>query len=327
MMSSQEAFIREVAGYLEEAHKTLQGGMDPEALYSLLRSVHSVKGVAGFLYFEEISKCAHAVEDLLDLAVANKIAADDAFVAVMGTALLFLAQRCSTPAERRDLTPEAQSFIRWIEKICSERLCTKIVPTDVAALLQGVPHKRVDEVQEASVHTFEGLFEDLRVYAESTARELGKEIRVAVESGDFSVEGELLQSLKAPLIHLVHNALVHGIETPELRLRRDKPTEGTMWLRATRSGTELCVEVRDDGGGIDEDAVRAQFQGCPEADVRSMILEPGVSTTPEVSKLSGRGVGLDSVRATLEGLGASLLIDSLPQKGFSCTLRIKLKGS
>uniref|UniRef100_B8HNR9 histidine kinase n=1 Tax=Cyanothece sp. (strain PCC 7425 / ATCC 29141) TaxID=395961 RepID=B8HNR9_CYAP4 len=147
------------------------------------------------------------------------------------------------------------------------------------------------------------------------------------------VDKAVLEKLYDPLLHLVRNAFDHGIEDPQVRRQQGKPEEGRISIQAYSVGSHTLIEVRDDGGGIDLDRVlvKAVDLGLLKADIQQrpsdqqileFLFEPGFSTASQVSELSGRGVGLDIVRAQLRALKGSISVSSKPGQGTTFTLKI-----
>ena len=155
----------------------------------------------------------------------------------------------------------------------------------------------------------------------SVARELGKEITLEIVGGDVRVDQALHSALHGPLLHLIRNAADHGIESPDERAAKGKPTSGAVRILAARRGAFVSLEVSDDGRGIDvaaltEKAVASGVLSQSEVDEMSrgdrlrLVFERGLSTRAEVTEVSGRGLGMDVVREAVETLGGSIRIDS-----------------
>lgn len=163
------------------------------------------------------------------------------------------------------------------------------------------------------------------------AAELGKEIDLVVTGGDTEVDKALVERIGDPLLHLVRNAMDHGIEPAEVRAERGKPARGTLRLNAFHESGSIVIEVADDGGGIDRDRVLATAierglvehgASLSDAEVYSLIFEPGFSTAKQVSSLSGRGVGMDVVKRNVTALRGGIEVDS--EVGAGTTVRIRL---
>ncbi|MGA2926815.1 MAG: chemotaxis protein CheA [Solirubrobacteraceae bacterium] len=163
------------------------------------------------------------------------------------------------------------------------------------------------------------------------SRRLDKHVRLVCEGEDTAADKDVLELLADPLVHLVRNSLDHGLETPAERVAAGKPPEGRLTLRASQEADGVRVQVADDGRGIDPDAVRRAARargiavdGLSDQAARELILAPGFSTAEEISDLSGRGVGMDAVRAVLDKLGGSIAIESQTGQGTTVSLRLPL---
>jgi two-component system, chemotaxis family, sensor kinase CheA len=161
--------------------------------------------------------------------------------------------------------------------------------------------------------------------------ELGKKINLIISGADTELDKTLIEKISDPLLHLVRNALDHGIERPEVRIAQGKCPEGTLKLVASQDAGSIIIEVSDDGAGVDRSKVlaKAQDRGLvppdhspSDADILNLILQPGFSTADSVTSLSGRGVGMDVVKRNIEELRGSLEIESQP--GLGTTFRIRL---
>jgi len=178
-----------------------------------------------------------------------------------------------------------------------------------------------------------GTFERFRRLVHDLARELSKPVELAIEGADTELDKAVIDQLGDPLMHLIRNSMDHGIEDAEARARAGKPAVATIRLAARHAGAAMLIEVSDDGGGIDTEAVRrrAVERGLAAADAElseqeifAFLWEPGFSTARKVTDLSGRGVGLDVVRRTVESLRGSIEIRSQRGAGTTITLRLPL---
>ena len=176
-------------------------------------------------------------------------------------------------------------------------------------------------------------FERFRRLVHDLGIDLHKEVDLSIEGADTELDKTVIDQLNDPLVHLIRNSMDHGIETPEVRLAAGKRPAGTIHISARHSGANVLIRISDDGRGLDVDAVRARAveQGLIDGDARlseaeifSLILAPGFSTAREVTAVSGRGVGMDVVRRSIEGLRGSIEIASKPGAGLTVTLRLPL---
>jgi two-component system chemotaxis sensor kinase CheA len=179
----------------------------------------------------------------------------------------------------------------------------------------------------------EQLFRRFPRMVRDVSRLCGRKVELVISGQDTDVDKTLLDALAEPLTHIVRNAVSHGIESPEERARANKPAHGTIRLDAYHQGSQLIVEIRDDGGGIDPEKVtaRALKQGLvsaeeiarfSEAEIFDLVFRPGFSTADEITEVSGRGVGLDVVRSVLYRLKGSVEIQT--RVGEGTTFRLKL---
>ncbi len=165
------------------------------------------------------------------------------------------------------------------------------------------------------------------------ARSLGKLVTWEVRGGDTEIDRGVLHQLTDALLHLVRNAVDHGIETPDEREAKGKPREATIRLQAMQIGSQVTITVSDDGRGIDIDEVRDQAarQGInsnelDDDDALQLVFRPGLSTAPFLSEISGRGVGLDVARASVEAVRGRIEVRSEPGRGseFQVTVPVTL---
>lgn len=166
-------------------------------------------------------------------------------------------------------------------------------------------------------------------------RQLGKQVEMTIVGRDVELDKTILEQLSDPLTHLVRNSVDHGLEAPAERLAKGKPAVGRITLSAAHEEGQIRIEIRDDGRGIDPQAVRdkalamrlkteAELDRMSPRELFSLILLPGFSTAKAVSEVSGRGVGMDVVKTNIDLLEGSLTIDSHPGLGTAMILRMPL---
>lgn len=177
------------------------------------------------------------------------------------------------------------------------------------------------------------LFGRFRRLIHDLARDTGKAIELVTEGEATELDKTVIERLADPLIHLIRNAADHGLETPEQRAAAGKPATGRILLAARQSGAEVVITITDDGRGVDRARVRAKAeengliqpgQVLSDAELLSQIFAPGFSTAAAITNLSGRGVGMDVVKKTIEGLRGSIELASTPGEGSVVSLRIPL---
>ncbi|MFL2558859.1 MAG: chemotaxis protein CheA [Arenicellales bacterium] len=188
-----------------------------------------------------------------------------------------------------------------------------------------------DEIQAVRMVQVDTLFSRLRRVVRDYSVESNKEIRLRIEGGETELDKTVTDQLHGPLLHLIRNAMDHGIESSEERRQAAKDTAGTIWLRAFHRGGYVMVEVQDDGKGMDVQRIRQkgldrglidESDELSDQQLLQLVFRPGFTTTDEVTDLSGRGVGMDSVKRDIEALLGS--IDILSEPGRGTTLRMRL---
>ncbi|MGG7518271.1 chemotaxis protein CheA [Allorhizobium undicola] len=177
------------------------------------------------------------------------------------------------------------------------------------------------------------LFGRFRRLIHDLARETGKQIELITEGENTEVDKAVIERLADPMVHLVRNSCDHGIETTAERIAAGKPAAGTIRLIARQSGGDVTIVIRDDGRGIDRQRVRAKAEAqglippnaqMSDQELMQLIFKPGFSTAQQITNLSGRGVGMDVVKKSVEALRGTINITSTPGQGSDIALSIPL---
>jgi two-component system chemotaxis sensor kinase CheA len=193
-------------------------------------------------------------------------------------------------------------------------------------------HKCVLKIRMVPV---EQLFRRFPRVVRDVAKQCGKDVALELTGQNTDLDKGILDALAEPLMHLVRNSVDHGIEPADERLTVGKPARGTIYLNAYHQGTQVVIEVRDDGRGIDLAALRAravekgilkaeEAQRLSEQDTLNLIFESGLSTASEVTEVSGRGIGMDVVRTVLDRLKGTVQVSSQKGRGSTFQLRAPL---
>ena len=165
------------------------------------------------------------------------------------------------------------------------------------------------------------------------SKELGKEIELVISGAETELDKTVVEKIGDPLMHLVRNSLDHGIEPADVRLACGKPACGRVTLNAFHDSGSIVIQVSDDGGGLNREKIRARAVEreliapdvtLTESEIINLIFEPGFSTVDKVSKLSGRGVGMDVVRRNIQALRGSVEVSSIEEQGSTFTIRLPL---
>jgi two-component system chemotaxis sensor kinase CheA len=182
------------------------------------------------------------------------------------------------------------------------------------------------------------VVETLPRLARDVARRSGKRVEVLLEGAELELDRAILDRLADPLAHLVRNAVDHGLEPPEARLAAGKPEAGFVAVSARRVRDAIRIEIADDGRGIDLAAVRARAVSAgllhpdladdlPPSELAALVFLPGLSTAETVSEVSGRGVGMDAAKTTIESLGGHIEIATEPGRGTTTALVVPITAA
>ena len=197
----------------------------------------------------------------------------------------------------------------------------------------------VDELRESVTRSrmqrIEALFSPLPRLVRDTAASLGKTVTLMVEGGDVELDREMIELLRDPLVHLVRNAIDHGIEARADRVLAGKPVAGELRVAARQMGNLISIEIADDGRGVDTAALVARkgrddparavtLAALDEAGRLDLMFEPGLSSREEATAVSGRGVGMDVVKANVEQIGGRIALRNTPGRGLTVTIEVPL---
>jgi two-component system chemotaxis sensor kinase CheA len=214
----------------------------------------------------------------------------------------------ASSAARSDLTGVAEEIERLVSELRDNTLGIRMLPI-------GTTFSR-----------FRRLVRDL-------SSELGKEIELLAEGGETELDKTVIEQLGDPLVHLLRNSIDHGVETPAERTASGKPAHGTIRLIAKQAGGAVIIRIVDDGRGLDTARIRAkaierglltQDARLTDQEIHQLIFAPGFSTAEKVTSVSGRGVGMDVVKRSIDALRGQIEIDSEPGKGTSITISLPL---
>jgi len=196
-------------------------------------------------------------------------------------------------------------------------------------------HRLQDEITQARMVPIGNLYSRISRTVRDAAKAAGKQVELSLIGAETELDNSIIQQISDPLIHLVRNAVAHGLESTEQRYNAGKTDHGNIAVRAYHRGNHIYVEVEDDGGGIDYDRVRKtaleqglysaeQAERLTDRELLELLFHPGFSTAERKSELAGRGVGLDVVRANLTVLNGEIDVDTQKNVGTRFTLKVPL---
>ena len=190
-----------------------------------------------------------------------------------------------------------------------------------------------DSVMAIRAQPVKSVFQRMPRLAREVAAAVGKSVRLVTEGENTEVDKTVIERLSDPLTHMIRNAIDHGLEKPEKRRTAGKPEEGQVRLSALHRSGRIVIEISDDGAGIDRERVRSiaiekglipQDSRLSDDETDNLIFLPGFSTAATVSDISGRGVGMDVVKRSIQALGGRISIASMPGKGSTFTMSLPL---
>lgn len=207
--------------------------------------------------------------------------------------------------------------------------------TDTIALNQRLMGELQYEIMQMRMVPIEQIFKRFPRTIRDLSKEQGKVVNFIMEGGDIEVDRTILEKIAEPMLHLIRNSVDHGIETPEERKKHGKSKSGLLKIKAARERDHVAVSVEDDGKGIDVEEVKntaikkgvieeKEAEAMSDSDLLNLTFNPGFTLAKEVSKVSGRGVGMDVVKSEIEAIGGSVNLDSEVGKGIKVLLKLPL---
>ena len=349
-----ELFRQEVSERLSRVEEELvrNSGKDIELIY---REFHTIKGTSQMLGFENYAKAAHMVEDVVKPLWKASASLPSEFIPRLLSVIDILRKRIGDDLSESDIE-KIDSVLKGESVERSDEVSLEIVSEIDKKLLERVVdeserilfaiykrHQDDEELLRRAAFLSDGLRElywqvetvslqevirgfDRLVYEEASRE--GKLVRFELDAKGVRVKKEIASSVRDALVHVVKNAVVHGIEKPEERERAGKPREGVVKISGRSSGKKIIIEVSDDGGGIDFEKVKKKLEDLgkeipkDEKDLLMVIFEPFFSTKDKADLGGGRGVGLSSVKTFIESIGGSISIRTEKGKGTTFVIEV-----
>ena len=314
----------------EEITLLLETSEDPELVGELFRVFHTIKGEAGFLHRDDLSALAHRTEELLESLRSGSLAwsgtvADRVLGGIddLNRALGLRGQKTDHPSEEVLRVPASK-----IDALISQIGELLIAHEDETSNRFASVRKLGRALQQSALRLRTEPLGDLMVRlkrgARDLARDLGKQVEVSLSGMDLELDRTLIAVLEEPLMHLIRNALDHGLESAPDRTVAGKVPEGRLSIDAQRRGNQIVISIGDDGRGLNTQKIwkkgleKGLVSGDPPADARivhELIFRPGFSTADQLSEVSGRGVGMDIVASSVRSARGQLEVLSRPGAG------------
>ncbi len=259
-------------------------------------------------HVKDVKSARHAQDVASTIRVASEKL--DRLVNLVGELVTVQARLSQTSLDRRD--PELTSIAEEVERLASEL------------------HDNTMSIRMVPIGT---TFTKFKRLVRDLSGELGRDVVLTTTGGETELDKTVIERLNDPLVHIIRNSIDHGIEAPDVREKVGKSKAGTISLKASHSGADVLIEISDDGAGLDEQAIRSRAieKGIITADMEltrheliNLIFSAGFSTAKRVTDVSGRGVGMDVVRRSIDMLRGVVEVDSHKGSGTTISLRIPL---
>ncbi|WP_066727385.1 chemotaxis protein CheA [Sphingomonas pituitosa] len=288
------------------------------------------------LTVEAIGGEAEAPAETLDAPAAIAVATPEAAAATPARAAAKTGESVRVPAERLDELMDRVGELVIVHSRLSQLANgsgADLVLRSISEEIERLVSELRDTMMVLRMVPVATLFGRFRRLIHDLARETGKAIELSTEGEATEVDKTVIERLADPMVHLIRNACDHGLEPEDERIAAGKPATGHVRLSAHQAGGEVLITIQDDGRGIDRERVRAKAeaqgllqpgQAVSDGELLQMIFHPGFSTAAAVTNLSGRGVGMDVVKRTIESLRGAIDITSRPGEGSTVVLRIPL---
>jgi two-component system chemotaxis sensor kinase CheA len=312
----------------EESHKLLgeilveRGDLKPE---DLERVLSSRKRLGDLLIEQQLVQPGQ-----VEAAVAEQQAVDTQRQSRQGQEAV---SSIRVPADRLDKLVDLVGELVTVQSRLSQTAAGRedALLASVAEEVERLTEELRDITLNVRMLPIGSTFSKFKRLVRDLSRELGKEIELETSGADTELDKTVIEKLNDPLVHIIRNSIDHGIEMPDVRQVAGKPRQGTVHLAAVHSGDSVIIEIRDDGKGLDRDAIRAkaiekgllnEADDLPDAELFQLIFAAGFSTAQNVTSVSGRGVGMDVVKRAIEALRGSVHIES--KKGQGTVIRVKI---
>ena len=376
----RDMFVQEAQEHIQNLnHTLLELEKKPnvkEHLDSLFRSVHTIKGMAATMDYDQFTELCKAIEEIFDklrnskikltsnltdslfrcFDILEKMANDENISINLDSYLQSLIDFSKTTSDTQPEEPSALKYptIRTnmddldmlvnlvgelvISKMQLEQTLSRVQTEDIHQSLIALG-RVITYLQEHTMKirlvSVEQIFNRFPRMVRDLSKKQGKEVNITMEGLEIKLDRSVLDAITEPLLHILRNAVDHGIERPEERKRKEKPKSGNIVLTASRIGDKVEIQIKDDGKGLDIDRIKAvainkkiltseQAKSITDDEVISLLGTSGLSETTHVTDVSGRGVGFNVVKNQVEAVGGQVRIETTKNLGTIITLTLPL---
>lgn len=327
-------WVAEALEWLDQAQAALlqleTQRQDPQAMQSLKRALHTVKGGAGLSARHALGQHMHGLEQ--QLAESLPAIATDALLQGLDQARALLTGGQSATAHTMSWRLDSAQMDE-LQARCDDLLQLQFqlqqspAAQAPAVLAQMTRHSKrlAQHMQTLRLQPLQPLLDAMQRVVRDAAKAQQKDVVLQVSGGHTTLDAGMVQALREPLTHLLRNAVAHGIEPAQLRQQRQKPREGRIRLDVSRAGRLIQLTVEDDGAGIDETALRTRAAEAEDVPLIALLARPGLSAASHTDAVAGRGMGVHAAQQAVQALAGTLSVTHEPQQG--CCWRITLPQS
>lgn len=314
--------------------------LTPATINAIFRDVHTIKGSAQLFGFTQLGQLAHALETCLCAVRQGDIKLDHIRLNILLDCVedmgKILAHIQVNHAENCHKNALAEMLPRLEKAFFAEHAPKVSGASEVSQSRKQLFVAYSGELMKTYRQSIGTVTSKFQSAARDFAKELGKQIELHLEGDEMELDEKVAQAVNDPLMHIVRNAIDHGIETPDERQKLGKPEIGRITIRTYQEGDQLIIEIRDDGRGLnpekiiakalkDKSITHASLARMTQREILHLIFLPGFSTVEKVTNVSGRGVGMDVVKTNIERIGGAVEIASQVSKGSTLWLKIPLQ--
>ncbi len=321
-------FVAETNDNLDDLHAdliALETAPNTEHIAKIFRFFHTVKGSCSFLNFKHLEKLAHNAEDLLAKLDTNASITPHHITLIYDSINAIKSSIDAIEQNGVETECDHDELIKRLNTPYDDKTTVSAIRRIYDTLSAADKKKEATPLSEA--------FKKLPAVIDDLNKKLNKTVALSIKGGNVQCPALVVEKLKAPLLHMVRNAVDHGIESPDKRKNIGKDETGTINIVATSEDNHVIIKISDDGQGIDEQALKEDIishglitndavNNLSRQDLLQFIFKPGISSADQISHTSGRGVGMDVVYTNIVELNGTIEVETI--RGNGCCFTIKI---